>query len=351
MIMKALKIGDIEARIPIIQGGMGVGVSRSSLAGAVAKEGGIGIISTAQIGYDEEDFETNPLKANLFAIGKHIKRAKEIAEGGIVGVNIMVATKFFEKYVTTAAKEGADLIICGAGLPINLPELVKGYKSKIAPIVSSLKATSVILRMWDKKYKATADLIVIEGPRAGGHLGFKKEELENIEEIDFDSEIKSIIEFKKEYEIKYNKKIPVVVAGGIYDKEDIKHYLDLSADGVQIATRFVTTNECDASLEYKMAYINSKKEDIKIVVSPVGMPGRAILNPFMDKVKIERVPVSKCYNCLSHCNPKETPYCITKALINAVNGELENGLIFCGDNAYKSDKITSVKEVMDELVF
>lgn len=351
MVMKPLKIGELEARIPIIQGGMGVGISRSSLAGAVAKEGGIGIISTAQIGYDELDFDKNPIESNLYAIGKHLKIAKEIADGGIVGVNIMVATKRYDEYVKTAAREGADLIISGAGLPITLPELVKGYATKIAPIVSSLKATKVILKMWDKKYQATADLIVIEGPRAGGHLGFSIDQLNNIDNLNFDEEIKSILEYKKEYEIKYNKKIPVVIAGGIFDKNDIKHYLDLCADGVQIATRFVATEECDASLEYKMAYIDSKKEDIQIVVSPVGMPGRAINNIFMNQVKKERIPVTKCFTCLEHCNPKETPYCITKALINAVKGDIDQGLIFCGDNAYRLNKITTVKEIMKELIF
>jgi NAD(P)H-dependent flavin oxidoreductase YrpB (nitropropane dioxygenase family) len=349
--MKPLVIGDIVARVPIIQGGMGVGVSRSKLAGAVAKEGGIGIISTAQIGYDEPDFDKHQIESNLYAIDKHIKLAKEISEGGIIGVNIMVATKQFDRYVKAAAEAGADVIICGAGLPITLPELVSGYSTKIAPIVSSVKATSVILKMWDRKYKTTADFIVIEGPHAGGHLGFTKEQLEHINELDYDTEIKNIIECKKEYETKYQRKIPVIVAGGIFDQEDIKHVLELGADGVQIATRFVVTKECDASEEYKKAYLNAKEEDIKIVISPVGMPGRAILNPFMDKVKIDRIPVKKCFNCLEHCNPKDTPYCITKALIDAVNGNIENGLIFCGDNVHRLKEMTTVKAIMDELKF
>ncbi|MDF2843870.1 MAG: hypothetical protein K0R00_2296, partial [Herbinix sp.] len=275
MIMKPLIIGDLIARIPIIQGGMGVGVSRSKLAGAVAKEGGIGIISTAQIGYDEPDFNKHQIESNLFAIKKHLKLAKESSKGGVVGVNIMVATKQYEKYVNAACEGGADVIISGAGLPISLPELVAGFKTKIAPIVSSIKAASVILKMWDKKYKRTADFIVIEGPLAGGHLGFSKEQLYQIDDLDYDNEIKGIIECKKEYEAKYNQSIPVVVAGGIYDKEDIKHALYLGADGVQIATRFVVTEECDASQEYKNAYLAAKEEDVKIVISPVGMPGRA----------------------------------------------------------------------------
>ncbi len=351
MTMKPLIIGDLIAKIPIVQGGMGVGVSRSKLAGAVAKEGGIGILSTAQIGYDEPDFNKHQIESNLSAIKKHLAKAKEIAMGGIVGVNIMVATKQYDRYVQAACEGGADVIISGAGLPISLPELVKGFKTKIAPIVSSVKATSVILKMWDRKYKTTADFLVIEGPRAGGHLGFSKEQLDQIDELDYDSEIKGIIECKKQFEEKYNREIPVIVAGGIFDQQDIKHVLELGADGVQIATRFVVTQECDASQEYKNAYLNAKKEDIKIVISPVGMPGRALANPFLKTVDKGRVAIKKCYNCLEHCNPKDTPYCITTALTNAVVGDIENGLIFCGDNVYRLNKMTTVKEIFDELVF
>jgi NAD(P)H-dependent flavin oxidoreductase YrpB (nitropropane dioxygenase family) len=351
MKMKPLVIGDLIARIPIIQGGMGVGVSRSKLAGAVAREGGIGIISTAQIGYDEPDFDRHQIESNLYAIKKHLGLAKEAADGGVVGVNIMVATKQFERYVKAACEGGADVIISGAGLPITLPELVKGFKTKIAPIVSSIRAAAVILKMWDKKYHTTADFIVIEGPLAGGHLGFTKEQLDHIEEMDYDTEIKGIIECKKEYEEKYNRSIPVVVAGGIYDKEDIKHAFELGADGVQIATRFVVTEECDASEEYKKAYLDAKKEDVKIVISPVGMPGRAIMNPFLKTVGEGRIAVTKCFNCLEHCNPKDTPYCITKALINAVQGNLKEGLIFCGENVHRLHEMTTVKAIFEELVF
>ncbi len=350
MNLKPLKIGNLQARIPIIQGGMGVGISLSNLSGAVAKEGGIGIISTAQIGYDEEGFYKNPIETNLRAIKKHIKLAKEKAQDGIIGVNIMVATREYERYVIEAAKAGADIIISGAGLPIKLPELVKGFQSKIAPIVSSLKAASVILKMWDKKYNTTADLLVIEGPSAGGHLGFSKEQLDNIENLNYDEEIKSIINYKKQFEEKYNREIPVVVAGGIDSKSDIEHYLSLGADGVQIASCFVATYECDASDAYKKAYINCKKEDIEIVMSPVGMPGRAIKNAFIENLATSKREIQKCFMCLEHCNPKEIPYCITNALINAVKGEVDKGLIFCGEKTYKIKEIRSVKQVIDELI-
>jgi nitronate monooxygenase len=351
MNMKPLVIGELTARFPIIQGGMGVGVSRSRLAGAVAREGGIGIISTAQIGYDEPDFDKHQIETNLGAIKKHLKLAKEIAQGGIVGVNIMVATKQFERYVKAACEGGADVIISGAGLPITLPELVKGFKTKIAPIVSSIRAASVILKMWDKKYKTTADFLVIEGPHAGGHLGFSKEQLDHIDELDYDTEMIGIIECKKEFEEKYNRDIPVIIAGGIFDQTDIKHAISLGADGVQISTRFVVTEECDASQEYKNAYLNAKEEDVCIVISPVGMPGRAIMNTFLKGVSEKKVAITKCFNCLEHCNPKDTPYCITKALTNAVEGNLEEGLIFCGDNVHRLEKMTTVKEIFEELVY
>lgn len=351
MNMKPLIIGDLKARIPIIQGGMGVGVSRWRLAGTVAREGGIGIISTAQIGYDEPEFARQQIPTNLKAIKKHIDKAGEIAEGGIVGVNIMVATKQYESYVRAACEAGADVIISGAGLPITLPELTDGYDIKIAPIVSSLKATLVILKMWDRKYAKTADFIVIEGPKAGGHLGFTKEQIDNISDSDFDKIIKDIIICVKEYEEKYKKNIPVIVAGGIFDRDDIKHVMSLGADGVQIATRFVVTEECDASEEFKQAYLNAKKEDIVVVTSPVGMPGRAILNPFINRTNQGRIPVDKCYKCLQHCNPKDTPYCITKSLIDAVNGKINDGLVFCGENAFRLDKMTTVKEIFEELKY
>lgn len=350
--LKALRIGDMIAKIPIIQGGMGVGISRSKLAGAVAAEGGIGIISTAQIGYDEENFENDQAECNLRAIGKHIRCAKEIAGGnGLVGANIMVALKHYKEHVMAAVAAGADVIISGAGLPVKLPEYIgKACRTKIAPIVSSRRAADIILKMWARRYDRTADFIVIEGPKAGGHLGFSNEELQNMENIDYDTEIKEIIGCTKEYEKKYNTHIPVIVAGGIFDHYDIIHAIELGADGVQIASRFVATKECDASEEYKKAYIDAKEEDIKIIKSPVGMPGRAIRNEFIKRVERENQPVLKCYNCMKKCNPKEVPYCITKALVNAVNGDINNGLIFCGANVGRINEMTTVHELMEELI-
>ena len=361
--MKPLIIGDLTAKIPVIQGGMGVGISLSRLAGNVAACGGIGVISTAQIGFRDTEFERNPLKANLKSIGEEIRKAKEIARGGIIGVNIMVATKKYEEYVKTAVKAGVDIIISGAGLPVDLPKLTEGSKTKIAPIVSTVKSAKVLCKLWDRHYQKVPDLVVIEGLKAGGHLGFSREQLsqfcdienqdidkENIsKKADYDSEIRGIIQVVKEYEEKYNKKIPVVVGGGIFDKRDVCHAMELGADGVQMGTRFVTTYECDADDRYKQTYLDARKEDIVIVNSPVGMPGRAIRNKFILNKEKEKKPVKKCYQCIKGCNPLETPYCITRALINTAVGKVEEALLFCGENAWKCTKIEHVKDILEEI--
>ena len=345
---KSLKIGDLEVKIPVVQGGMGVGISLSGLAGNVSACGGLGVISTAQIGWREPDFYEKPFEANFRAIEKEIKKARELAKGGVLGVNIMVATQRYEEYVKSAVKAGIDIVISGAGLPIDLPKYVEGSKTKIAPIVSSLKSLTVICRMWERKYQTAPDLVVIEGPKAGGHLGFSREELETVTDEAYDDVIVSIIEKVKEYSEKFSKKIPVVVAGGIYERKDMEHVMKLGADGVQMGTRFVTTKECDADEAYKQSYINAKKEDIKIVQSPVGMPGRAILNPFLEKVKTEKCKIKHCYQCIVTCDKKTIPYCITEALVNAAEGRVDEGLLFCGENAYRADKIETVAEIMEE---
>ena len=346
---KPLKIGNLIAKIPVIQGGMGVGVSLSRLAGNVAACGGVGVISTAQIGWREPDFYKNPMEANFRAIGKEIKKAREIAKGaGILAVNIMVATQRYEEYVKKAVEAGIDLIISGAGLPVDLPKYVEGTKTKIAPIVSSLKSLKVICKMWDRRYHRMPDLVVIEGPKAGGHLGFSKEELESFTPQIYDEVICDIIGEVKNYEQKYDCTIPVAVAGGIFDRADMDHALELGADAVQMATRFVATEECDASDAFKQAYIDAKKEDICIVKSPVGMPGRAIRNPFVEKTSKEKMPIEHCYHCISVCKPAQIPYCITNALVQAVEGNVDNGLIFCGDNVWRCEKIEKVSDIMLE---
>lgn len=346
--MKALKIGELTARIPVIQGGMGVGISLSGLAGSVAACGGVGVISTAQIGYRDPEFEKDPIGTNLRVIGEEIRKARAIAKGGILGVNIMVATRQYAEYVKAAVKSGIDLIISGAGLPMDLPKLVAGSKTKIAPIVSTVKAARVICRFWDHHYQRMPDLVVIEGPKAGGHLGFSRKQLEEFTPVTYDQEIRGILAEVKKYADKYGKEIPVVVAGGIFTREDMLHAMELGADGVQMGTRFVTTWECDASEAYKQTYLHAKKEDIVIVDSPVGMPGRAIRNRFLEEKESRREPIRKCYQCIATCNPANTPYCITRALVHAAKGETDDALLFCGENAWRCEKMEHVADIMAE---
>lgn len=349
--MEAFKLGEKEVKIPVIQGGMGIGISLGRLAGAVAREGGIGMISAAQIGFSESDFEKNPMEANLRAMERQFQKAREIAPDGIVGFNIMVAMREYERYVRQAVAIGADLIVSGAGLPVNLPAYVKGSGTKIAPIVSTEKAAKVVLKYWDRKYGRTADLVVIEGPKAGGHLGFSKEELSYYTEEAYEEEIQKIRAVVACYSEKYGVKIPIAVAGGIDTSEKVKYALSCGVQAVQVGTRFVTTEECDADVRYKESYISARKEDIIIVKSPVGMPGRAIKNKMLERVMSgERLYAGKCYRCLAKCNPEEIPYCITKALVEAAKGNVEDGLLFCGANAYRVEKIETVKEVIADLL-
>lgn len=351
---KPWKLGNLTVEKPILQGGMGVGISLGNLAGAVAKEGGIGIISAAQIGFREADFDKNPLEANLRAIKTELEKARAIAPNGVIGFNIMVALKHYEDYVQAAIKAGADIIVSGAGLPTELPKLAGDSDIKLAPIVSTERSASVILKLWDRKYSRMPDLLVIEGPKAGGHLGFTKEQLAAYEEEEqgsYDEEVVKIIAVVREYEGRYQRKIPIAAAGGIATREQAEHAFALGADAIQVATRFVTTMECDADIRYKEAYLKAEKEDIVIVKSPVGMPGRAICNALIQKVNAgEKIPHKTCHSCLRNCNPAEIPYCITDALIHAAKGELEEALLFCGAYAYQAKKLETVKEVIDSLL-
>ncbi len=349
--MEGIILGEKKAKYPIIQGGMGVGVSFHKLAGAVSKEGGIGVISTANIGYQEPDFATHPQEANLRAIGSEIQKAREIAgEDKILAVNVMVALRNYTEIVKECVKQKIDLIISGAGIPKELPEYVIGSKTRIAPIVSSLRCCQLIVKHWIKKYDYVPDMIVIEGPEAGGHLGFKEEELAEGKRPKLEEITKEVVAYIHGIENEYHKKIPVISAGGIWDKKDIEKFLALGASGVQMATRFVTTKECDASDRFKQAYLDSKKEDIAIIQSPVGMLGRAIYNSFLQKVDENKCRPQKCYACIKTCQMATTPYCITQALINSVQGKLDDGLIFCGSNVHRAKEIVSVHDLIHELV-
>ena len=337
--------------LPIIQGGMGIGVSLGNLAGHVAKYGAMGVISAANPGFAAPDFWKNAMRCNIAALKEQIQKAKRIAQGnGWVAINAMVATTHYEETIQAAVEAGADAVISGAGLPSDLPAYVKGSQTAIAPIVSSGRAAHTICRLWDKRHRVCPDFIVIEGPMAGGHLGFHAEELENGTAQTPEQILPEVLAAIKPYEEKYQRRIPVFVAGGVYTAEDIARFLKLGAAGAQIGTRFIATEECDASERYKELLVAAKKEDICLIKSPVGMPGRALNSPLIQRLRRElRIPVQKCCDCLHPCSPATTPYCITKALSEAVRGNWEEGLFFCGSNAWRLDRILPVQKLLEEL--
>jgi len=349
--MNSLKIGNLKVRIPIIQGGMGVGISLSGLASAVANEGGIGVISSAGLGLIYRHTANDYMEACIIGLKEEIKKAKEKSTG-IIGVNIMMALTNFSDMVKTAIAEKVDIIFAGAGLPLDLPKyLTEGCSTKLVPIVSSARAAKIICEKWKTLYNYLPDMVVVEGPKAGGHLGFKTNQ---IDDPDFSIEnlIPEVVRELAIFEEKYNQEIPVVAAGGIYTGEDMYKIMQLGAKGVQIASRFVATFECDANIKFKESYLNATDNDVEIIKSPVGMPGRALKGVFLDRVKQGlTVPKSCPYNCLHTCDYKKVPYCIMLALFNAYKGKMENGYAFAGTNAYLANKIVSVKEVINELVF
>lgn len=337
-------------RVPIIQGGMGVGISMSGLASAVANQGGIGVIATAGIGMNEPDFYRSFAEANMRALREEIRKARA-ATNGILGVNIMVALTNFADLVKTAIEEGIDVIFSGAGLPLNLPKFkLPESKTKLVPIVSSGRAASMLCKRWLEKFDYLPDALVVEGPRAGGHLGFKEEQLKD-PDYALENLVPDVIEAVKPFEEATGKKIPVIAAGGIFTGADILKFMNLGAAGVQMGTRFVATDECDASHDFKQTYIDAREEDMLIIHSPVGLPGRAIRNSFVEAMnRGEKEPFRCPYHCIITCDYQKSPYCIALALMNAKRGNLEHGFPFAGANAYRVDKIVPVKELMDTLL-
>jgi nitronate monooxygenase len=347
---KPLIIGDLTAPIPIIQGGMGVGVSLSGLSSAVANEGGIGVIASAGIGMKEHDFYLNYQQSNIRALRQEIRKARSLSKG-IIGLNIMVAFTNYADLVITALEEEIDVIFCGAGLPLVLPQFLnKNSKTKIVPIVSSGRAASLICKRWLSKFDYLPDAVVVEGPKAGGHLGFKNEQIFDpayaLEKL-----IPVVLDEVGYFSNHYGKKIPVIAAGGIYTGADIRTFLEMGADGVQMGTRFVATHECDADMLFKQMYINAGLEDVVIINSPVGMPGRAIRNKFIDDVSSGvKMPIKCPYHCIITCDYKNSPYCIANALISAQKGRFSNGFAFAGANVHRVDEIISVKELFAKLM-
>jgi nitronate monooxygenase len=347
--MNNLKIGNLTARLPIIQGGMGVGISLSGLASAVANEGGVGVISCAGLGLIYRNTAKDYMESCIFGLKEEIRKAKE-KSSGIIGVNIMMALTNFSDMVKTAIAEKADIIFAGAGLPMDLPKYrTEGCTTKLVPIVSSARAARIICEKWKTLYDYLPDLVVVEGPKAGGHLGFKTNQIDD-ENFTIEKLIPEVVREVAIFEEKYNQEIPVIAAGGIYSGEDMYNIMRLGAKGVQISSRFVTTNECDADIKFKKSYIKAEENDVEIIQSPVGMPGRALKGEFLERVKKGLTRPKSCpYNCLHTCDYKKVPYCIIVTLYNAYKGKMDKGYAFAGSNAYLATKISSVKEIVEDL--
>lgn len=347
--MRELNLGGLVIPVPIIQGGMGVGISLSGLASAVANEGGVGVISAAGLGLVHRNSALDFIQANIEGLKNEIRLARQ-KTSGVLGVNIMVAMSNFADLVKTAVSEKIDIIFSGAGMPMDLPGfLTPGSITKLVPIVSSGRAARIICQKWKSAFDYLPDAIVVEGPKAGGHLGFKKDQLDD-SRFSLEELVPEVVQEVKIFEDKYQKKIPVIAAGGIYSGADILSILEKGASGVQMGTRFVTTTECDASESFKMAYINASREDIEIIQSPVGMPGRAIKSNFIEKVREGLKKPLRCpFHCIKTCDVSSSPYCIINALFSAYKGNMKAGYAFAGSNAYLASKITSVKELFGEL--
>jgi len=352
--MKAFNIGNLKVKLPIIQGGMGVGISLSNLAAAVANEGGIGVISAVAIGMTIPDYKKNFRKSNLIALRNEIRKARAKTKG-ILGVNIMMAVTDYEDLMKVAIDEKIDVIFIGAGLPLRRPSTISeetwlNTETKIIPKVSSVRAAKTLFQFWAKKYNKVPDAIVIEGPLAGGHLGFKKDEVQDVTQS-LENIVSETVTEIKVFEKQFSKEIPVIAGGGIYTGEDIYNILQKGAKAVKMGTRFVTTHECDASIKFKETYLNSTEKDITIIDSPVGLPGRVVNNEFVEKIKAGVQKPVKCpWKCLKTCDFRKAPFCIAEALNNAAKGNLKDGFAFAGSKAFMATRIMSVKETFMQLL-
>ncbi len=344
----ALKIGNLTIDPPIIQGGMGVRVSRANLASAVANTGCAGVIAAAGICQFEETTKTGMelLLLNAKALREEIKKARSLSKG-VIGVNIMVAFTDYESLVRTAADEGIDMIISGAGLPLNLPKYTEGKDVKLIPVVSSARTFQIICKRWKTHFNRQPDAVIVEGPMAGGHLGYAYQSLQDNTAQTLEQIVMEVLTIANSLE----PEIPVIAAGGIFDGKDIARFLSLGASGVQMATRFVCTDECDAHDNFKQAYLNASREDITLINSPVGLPGRVINNSFVQKIKDGKTMPFRCpYQCLITCDSQKAPYCIAQVLANAANGKMDESFAFAGSNAYRCNEIIPVKTLVNTLM-
>lgn len=348
---RPLRIGKHEPRYPLIQGGMGIRVSAGSLAGHVARCGGVGLVAAAGIAMNSPLYTgRNYRQAGPMALKEELKKAYRIAPEGIIGVNVMAALSDFEQLSRAAVEGGAKIIVCGAGLPLNLPGLTSDFPEvALVPIVSSVRAAQLIARKWHKDWSRLPDAVVVEDPEtAGGHLGAKMENIGN-GEYDHYATVRGV---KELFRTEYGREVPVIAGGGIWDRADLQHALEQGADGVQMASRFVPTVECDADYNFKQAYVNCKRDDIGLIMSPAGLPGRAIIKNVDEIIRYDRERRTICRTgCLKKCSFKDSRdrFCIIGALDRSQRGDVETGLVFCGSNAYRADRITTVQEIFDEL--
>ncbi|PAF45385.1 nitronate monooxygenase [Helicobacter sp. 11S02629-2] len=357
-VLKPLTIGKHTISYPIFQGGMGVGISWDELAGNVSKQGALGIISAVGTGYykrmefTEKIINSKPFEAINFyskhALMEIFKNARKLCGDKPLGANILYAINEYGRVVRDACEAGANIIVTGAGLPLNMPEFTKNFPDvALVPIVSSVRALRVICKKWGDRYKRLPDAIVVEGPLSGGHQGFKYEDCFK-PEFQLEHLVPEIAQ-----EVKLWGNIPLIAAGGIWDRNDIDNMMSLGASGVQMATRFLGTFECDAKA-YQKLMLNVKQEDIELIKSPVGYPARAVNTGVLSRLKEGNAPKIKCIsNCVTPCHrgeeAKKVGYCIADSLGKGHMGDLREGLYFSGANGYKIDKIISVKELIDEL--
>jgi len=346
MKLPSLKIRNLESKFPVIQAGMGVRVGNADLSAETIIQGGYGTIASVGLG-DIEKSKTDFVEESNRLLTQEIERARELAGNRApLGVNVMVALSNYEDIVKTSVKAGIDFIISGAGLPIPLPEFVGDADVALIPVISGGRALEVLLRAWKRKYNRKPDAIIAEGPKCGGHLGFSYEMLDHPETCSLDIILKEI----KEVMAKYDCDVPVISAGEVASRKDIEDALRMGYDGVQIGTKFITTEEAGIDRKSKQVFVDAKNEDVVVIKSPVGLPVRVLNTPLVQRVIDGGREKFTCpYRCLRTCRPAKVPFCIAKALLSTWRGDVENGLYMTGCNVDDLDEIIPLKEFFDTL--
>jgi len=362
MEFKSFKIGKHTIEKPIIQGGMGVGISWDQLAGNVSLEGGLGVISSVGTGvYHDREYadkllkDSRPSEADNFyskkALHAIFDNARKICGDRPLACNVLYASVDYDRIVRDACEAGADMIITGAGLPLTMPEATKDYPDvALIPIVSTAKALRILCRRWKKTHNRLPDAVIVEGPLSGGHQGFKYEDC-FLPENQLEVILPPVVEEAKNW-----GNIPVIAAGGVWDHDDIARMMELGADAVQMGTRFIGTKECDAHDNFKQVILDAKEEDITLLKSPVGYPARGVRTNLQTMIEEKTAPKIACIsNCVAPCHrgeeAKVVGYCIADRLSDAYDGLIDTGLFFTGSNGYRLNEIITVKELMNKLMY